>query len=113
MTMTKKKHKTPERLLIEPEEKELAKTNNIVHQSIGTLLINLRKKANLSTTQASEMMEISRSLLSKLEHGKNMSTEKLADIIAYYIAFIEENSEVKISCREILNEIIMQASPFS
>ena len=66
MTMTKKKHKTPERLLIEPEEKELAKTNNIVHQSI-----------------------------------------------AYYIAFIEENSEVKISCREILNEIIMQASPFS
>ena len=56
MTMTKKKHKTPERLLIEPEEKELAKTNNIVHQSIGTLLINLRKKANLSTTQASEMM---------------------------------------------------------
>ena len=59
------------------------------------------------------MMEISRSLLSKLEHGKNMSTEKLADIIAYYIAGIEENSEVKISCREILNEIIMQASPFS
>lgn len=45
MTMTKKKHKTPERLLIEPEEKELAKTNNIVHQSIGTLLINLRKKS--------------------------------------------------------------------
>jgi predicted transcriptional regulator len=75
--------------------------------------MSLRKKANLSTTQASEMMEISRSLLSKLEHGKNMSTEKLADIIAYYIAFIEENSEVKISCREILNEIIMQASPFS
>lgn len=71
------------------------------------------EKANLSTTQASEMMEISRSLLCKLEHGKNMSTEKLADIIAYYIAFIEENSEVKISCREILNEIIMQASPFS
>lgn len=59
------------------------------------------------------MMEISRSLLSKLEHGKNMSTEKPADIIAYYIAFIEENSEVKISFREILNEIIMQTSPFS
>ncbi|MCS3206967.1 hypothetical protein NXV42_21540 [Bacteroides fragilis] len=39
------------------------------------------------------MMEISRSLLSKLEHGKNMSTEKPADIMAYYIAFIEENSE--------------------
>lgn len=59
------------------------------------------------------MMEISRSLLSKLEHGKNTSAEKLADIITYYIAFIEENSEGEISCREILNEIIMQTSSFS
>ncbi|MCF2689441.1 hypothetical protein I6E64_10320 [Bacteroides fragilis] len=59
------------------------------------------------------MMEISRSLLSKLEHGKNTSAEKLADTIAYYIAFIEENSGGEISCREILNEIIMQTSSFS
>ena len=51
------------------------------------------EKKRIYLPQASEMMEISRSLLSKLEHGKNMSTEKLADIIAYYIAFIEENSE--------------------
>lgn len=68
---------------------------------------------NLSTVQASEMMEIDRNLLSKPEYGKNMPTEKPADIIAYYIAFIEGNSEVKISCWEMLNEIIMQTSPFS
>ena len=98
--------------LTAPEKKSRTQHHKS-HQTVPELLASLRKKANLSTTQASEMMEISRSLLCKLEHGKNMSTEKLADIIAYYIAFIEENSEVKISCREILNEIIMQASPFS
>lgn len=97
--------------LTAPEKKSRTQHHKS-HQTVPKLLANLQK-ANLSTTQASEMMEISRSLLSKLEHGKNMSTEKPADIIAYYIAFIEENSEVKISCREKLNEIIMQASPFS
>lgn len=47
-----------------------------------------------------------RSLLSKLEHGKNMSTNKLTELIAYYTTFIEDNSKQKISSKKILNEII-------
>ena len=64
-----------------------------------------RKKANLSTTEASEMMEIDRNLLSKPEHGKYVSIDKLAEIITYNISFIRGNSKGRISQQEILNEI--------
>lgn len=63
------------------------------------------KKANLSTTEASEMMEIDRNLLSKPEHGKYVSIDKLAEIITYNISFIRGNSKGRISQQEILNEI--------
>ena len=46
------------------------------------------------------MMEIDRNLLSKPEHGKYVSIDKLAEIITYNISFIG-----RISQQEILNEI--------
>ncbi|MBW9276418.1 hypothetical protein [Bacteroides fragilis] len=58
------------------------------------------------------MMEIDRSLLSKLEHGKNMSTQKLTAITAYYLAFIEGNSTIKVDYEEVLRKTIAQTSSF-
>lgn len=49
------------------------------------------------------MMEIDRSLLSKPEHGKYVSIDKLAEIITYNISFIRGNSKGRISQQEILN----------
>ena len=95
------KKKITKTLLIEPEDEKIEMVNNVIHQSIGTL----RKKANLSTTEASEMMEIDRNLLSKPEHGKYVSIDKLAEIITYNISFIRGNSKGRISQQEILNEI--------
>ena len=97
------KKKITKTLLIEPEDEKIEMVNNVIHQSIEGLLV--RKKANLSTTEASEMMEIDRNLLSKPEHGKYVSIDKLAEIITYNISFIRGNSKGRISQQEILNEI--------
>ncbi|HJG69914.1 hypothetical protein K0G57_01695 [Bacteroides fragilis] len=51
------------------------------------------------------MLEIDRNLLSKPEHGKYVSIDKLAEIITYNISFIRGNSKGRISQQEILNEI--------
>ena len=51
------------------------------------------------------MMEIDRSLLSKPEHGKYVSIDKLAEIITYNISFIRGSSKGRISQQETLNEI--------
>ena len=53
------------------------------------------------------MMEIDRSLLSKPEHGKYVSIDKLAEIITYNISFIRGNSKGRISQQETLNEIFI------
>ena len=94
--------------LTAPETNPRLSIINRTRLSRNYLLASLRKKANLSIRQTSEMMEMDRSLLSKLEHGKNMSTNKLTELIAYYITFIKDNSKEKISSKKILNEIIKQ-----
>ncbi|MFK2652855.1 XRE family transcriptional regulator [Bacteroides fragilis] len=99
------KKKITKTLLIEPEDEKIEMVNNVIHQSIEELLVPYEKKANLSTTEATEMMEIDRSLLSKPEHGKYVSIDKLAEIITYNISFIRGNSKGRISQQEILNEI--------
>ena len=87
------KKKITKTLLIEPEDEKIEMVNNVIHQSIEELLV------------ASEMMEIDRNLLSKPEHGKYVSIDKLAEIITYNISFIRGNSKGRISQQEILNEI--------
>ena len=99
------KKKITKTLLIEPEDEKIEMVNNVIHQSIEEAIGTLRKKANLSTTEATEMMEIDRSLLSKPEHGKYVSIDKLAEIITYNISFIRGNSKGRISQQETLNEI--------
>jgi hypothetical protein len=49
--------------------------------------------------------DMTRDLLSKPEHGKYVSIDKLAEIITYNISFIRGNSKGRISQQEILNEI--------
>ena len=60
--------------------KKIEMVNNVIHQSIEELLVPY-EKGELIYHGSSEMMEIDRSLLSKPEHGKYVSIDKLAEII--------------------------------